>query len=284
MNFLLPILAAVLQAGSFTFDKVILSIKRVNFKTYTGVSFPLMFLITLVIFFIFRPPLSFNLLAGNLWWLLLISIGMTIVTNLIYYRALDDDYLGEIQTFDLLRNIPIIVFSSLFFTNERNFTTIIFAFIASVAIIWSHWEHRHFKIAKNTLPFLIWSLFAAPVGAIISKILLESWDPISLELVSSAVIALILGLLFSKYTSKISFRVFLLLLTTKILTSIAWILFYFSYQRSGIIYTILIFSIQPLLVYAASVLILKQPLQWKKIAAFIIVLISIGTAQIINNQ
>ena len=282
MNFLFPILAAILQAGSFTLDKVILSIKRVNFKTYTGISFPLIFLITLIIFIIFRPPLSLNLFTGNLLWLLLISIGMTIVTNLIYYRALDSDYLGEIQTFDLLRNIPIIIVSGLIFTDERNFSIIIPAFIASIAIIWSHWEHHHIKIARNTLPFIVWSLFTASIGAPISKILLQSWNPISLELISSGVIAIILGTLFIKCTNKISFKTFLLLLITNISTSIAWILFYFSYQYSGIIYTILIFSIQPLLVYIASIFILKEPLNWKKIIAFIIVLLSIGIAQILR--
>ncbi len=282
MNFLFPIIAAILQASSFTLDKVILSIKRVNFKTYTGVSFPLIFLITLIIFLIFRPPLSFNLLAGNLWWLLLISIGISIITNLIFYRALDDDHLGEIQTIDLLHYIPIIIFSSLIFSDERNFAVIIPAFIASAAVIWSHWDRNHFKIAKHTLPFLIWSLSAASIGALISKVLLTSWNPISLELVRSGTMALIFGLLFSKYANKISLKTFLLLLFTSIMTSIAWILFYFSYQHSGIIYTILIFSIQPLLVYIASVLILKEPLQRKKVIAFIIVLLSIGVAQIIG--
>ena len=282
MNFLFPILAAILQAGSFTLDKVILSIRRVNFKTYTGISFPLIFLITLVIFFIFRPPLSFDLLTGNLWWLLLISIGITIVTNLIFYRALDNDHLGEIQTLNLLHNIPIIIFASIIFTDERNFYIIIPALIASSAIIWSHWEHHRFKIAKYTLPFIIWSLSIAPIGASILKILLVSWNPISLELVRSGVIALILGPLFIKYAQRISLKTFSLLLITNILTSIAWILFYFSYQRLGIIYTILIFSLQPLLVYFASVFLLKEPLHWKKVTAFAIVLLSIGIAQVIK--
>ncbi|MBI2063976.1 MAG: DMT family transporter, partial [Candidatus Yanofskybacteria bacterium] len=171
---------------------------------------------------IFRPPLSFDLLAGNLWWLLLTSIGMTIVTNLIFYRALDDDRLGEIQTLDLLHNIPIIIFSSFIFTDERNFAVIIPAFIASIAVFWSHWEHHHFKIAKHTLPFLVWSVSTASVGASISKILLASWNPISLELVRSGAMALILGSLFFKYAGKISFKSFLLFLATNILTSIAW--------------------------------------------------------------
>lgn len=282
MNFLFPILAAILQAGSFTLDKVVLSIRRVNFKTYTGVSFPLIFLITLVIFFIFRPPLSLDLLAGNLWWLLFVSIGMTVVTNLVFYRALDDDKLGEIQTLDLLHSIPIIIFAGIVFADERNFFVIIPAFVASSAVIWSHWEHHHFKIAKHTLPFLVWSLFVAPIGASISKVLLASWDPISLELVRSGAVALILGPLFARYAQKVSFKAFLLLMGTSILTSIAWILFYFSYQRSGITYTILVFSLQPLLVYLASVFFLKEPFHWKKAIAFAIVLLSIGIAQAIG--
>jgi len=282
MNFLFPIIAAILQAGSLTLDKVILSIRRVNFKTYTGVSFPLIFIITLAIFFIFRPPLSFDLLAGNLWWLLVISIGMTIATNLIFYRALDGDHLGEIQTIDLLRNIPIIIFVSFVFADERNFAVIIPALIASIAVIWSHWERHRFKIAKYTLFFLIWSLATASVGALISKILLAHWNPISLELVRSGVMALILGPLFFKHASKISLKTFIFLLATNILTSIAWILFYFSYQRSGVIYTVLIFSVQPLLVYLASVFFLKERVQRKKAIAFVIVLLSIGIAQIIR--
>jgi drug/metabolite transporter (DMT)-like permease len=282
MNFIFPILAAILQAGSLTLDKVILSIRRVDFKTYTGVSFPLIFLITLVIFLIFRPPISFDLLSGNLWWLLLISIGMVIATNLIFYRALDSDYLGEIQTLDLLHYIPIIIFAGIIFADERKFGVLVPALVASLAVAWSHWGHRHFKIAKHTLPFLVWSLSAAPVGASISKVLLASWNPISLELVRSGAVALVLGLLFAKHAQKVSPKVFSLLLATNILTSIAWILFYFSYQRSGIVYTILIFSLQPLLVYLASVVLLKEPLRWKKVVAFAIVLLSIGIARIIK--
>lgn len=282
MNFLFPILAAILQAGSLTLDKIVLSIRRVNSKTYIGVSFPLIFLITLVIFIAFHPPLSFKLFAGNMWWLLLISIGITILNNLIFYRALDNDRLGEIETLSLLRNIPIIIFSSVIFVDERNFTVIILAFIASVAIIWSHWERHHFKIAKYTMYFLVWSLLTATIGASISKILLTNWNPISLELVRSGITALILGSLYYKYTKKISFKTFLLLLITNILTSVAWLLFYFSYQLLGVVYTTLIFSIQPLLVYIASVFFLKESVQWKKVIAFVIVLLSIGIAQIIG--
>lgn len=282
MNFIFPTLAAVLQASSFTLDKVILSIRRVNYKTYIGVSFPLVFLITLIIFAIFRPPFSLHLFLESPWWLIILLIAMTIGTNLIFYRALSHDLLGEIQTLDLFHNIPIIIFSSIIFADERNFFVIIPALIASLAIIWSHWERHHFKIAKYTLPFLIWMITVAPLHASIYKILLVQWSPISLELIRSGAVALILGPLFFKYAKKVPLKAFNLLLFTNIFTSIAWILYYFSYQRSGIVYTVLLFSLQPLLVYFASLFFLKEKFQWKKAVAFIVVLSSIVTTQVIR--
>lgn len=282
MNFIFPILAAVFQAGSYTLDKTVLSLRRVSFRTYASFSFPLIFLITLVIFIIFQPPLSFENFKGFLWLFVFILIIITIIDNLIFYRALDNDHLEEIQTINLLPNISIIIFSSFIFTDERKLFIIIPALIASLTIIWSHWKKHHFKIRKYTLPFLIWAILAAPLKASILKVLLFTWHPISLQMTLSAGVALGGGLLFSKYIMKISKKAFSLLLATNILTSIAWILFYFSYQVSGIVYTILIFSLQPLLVYFASVFFLKEPLQWKKAIAFAIVLISIITAQMIK--
>ena len=282
MNFLFPILGAVLQAGSATLDKVILSVQQVHYKTYTAYSFPLIFFITFIIFLIFRPPLSFDLFTGNLLWLLIVLIGISITTNFIFYRALDNDRLGEIQTIDLLRNIPIIILSGILFVDERNVIVIILALTAVAAVIWSHWGHHHFKMARRTLPFLIWVLSGAALSAPVSKILLTSWNPISLGLVQTGVMALVFVVLFSNHAGKISFKAFLLLLVTNILTTIAWILFYVSYQRIGVIYTTLIFSIQPLLVYVASVFFLKEPVHRKKVIAFAIVLFSIGITQMIG--
>ncbi|MBI2035914.1 MAG: EamA family transporter [Candidatus Liptonbacteria bacterium] len=283
MNFLLPIAAAILQAGSFTLDKTILSLKGITYKQYIGISFPLIFLVTIIIYSIFRPPLlAPELYAGNLKWLLLVSLGFIIVTNLFYYRALDNDKLGEIQTLDLLHNVPVIIFSSIIFADERNLAIIIPALIASLAIIWSHWNHNHFEIKKFTRVYFLWTLLIAPFGAPIAKSLLAVWNPISLSLVRDGSMALILGPLFSKYSKRASATALLFLVATNMLTTIAWILFYFSYQRSGIVYTLLIFSLQPLLVYFASLVFLKEKFHKKKFIAFLVVLASIAAAQIMS--
>ncbi len=280
MNSIFPIVAAVLQASSFTLDKVILSIRNVTYKTYIGASYPLIFVVTLLIFFIIRPPLPESLFTGRLLGLLLLSVVLQIGTNLIFYRALDHDDLGEIQTIELLRNFPIIIGSSLAFPDERKTSVVLLALIASLAIVWSHWERHHFKFARRTKPFLIWSLSLAPLSAGISKLLLQSWHPVSLELVRAGLVSVILCPLFLGKTRNVSLKALGLLVLTNVLTTIAWILFYFSYQRAGIIYTTLLFSIQPLLVYGAGIVLLKEKLQPKRLAAFAIVLASIVIAQV----
>jgi drug/metabolite transporter (DMT)-like permease len=70
-----------------------------------------------------------------------------------------------------------------------------------------------------------------------------------------------------------------LLLLTNLFTTSAWILFYFSYQISGVIYTILLFSIQPLLVYGAGIFLLEEKMEKRKLLAFTIVLAAIAIAQ-----
>lgn len=283
----LPIIAAILQSASAVLDKIILSFNHVHYKTYVSISFPLIFIIDLAIFLMFQPPLSLSLLSGNLLWLFIISIIIIISNNLLYYRALDNDYLKEIQTLDLLSYIPMIIFTSIIFSDERNFYIIIPAFVASSAIIWSHWQNHHFAIRKRTLPLFLFSLIIAPIRAAIQKILLFSWNPISLEVMRIGFVALILnpfsfGRHIYQYIKRIQLKVFLLLIATNILTSVAFILYFFSIKHSGIIYTALSYSLYPLLVYLGCVFILKEPSHWKKNLAFFIVLISITIAQIIK--
>lgn len=281
MALIFPVGAAVLQAASFTLDKVVLSIKRITYRTYIGISFPLIFFITLIIFFIFKPPLSLSLFSGKFIWLILLSAVLTIATNLIFYKALDADKLGEIETLSLLGNIPLIIFTGFIFTSERNPLIIFLALLASSSVIWSHWKGHHLQIAKKTKLYLFWTLLIAPFGAIITKVLLTIWNPISFELVRSGLVALILGPVFLRYEKNASLKAFLLLIVTNALTSVAWILYFFSFQKLGIIQTVLIFSLQPLLVYFASIILLKEKVQWKKFTSFLIILASIVVARVV---
>jgi len=281
MALIFPIGASILQAASYTLDKVTLSVKKVTYKTYLGISFPLIFFITLIIFFIFKPPLSLSLFSGNAVYYMIILAVLTIFTNLIFYGTLKTEKVSEVETISLLGQVTLIIFTGFIFASERNPTIIALALLASLSIIWSHWRKDHVQIAKRIKLFLFWTLIVSPFSLIITKVLLETWNPISLELVRVGIIALIFGPLYFRFEKKASPKAMLLLVATNILTTIAWILYFFSFQKFGVIETVLIFSIQPLLVYFASIFFLKEKLHWKKFVSFLIILASIAVSRVI---
>jgi uncharacterized membrane protein len=282
MNFLFPLLSALLQASSFTLDKFILSIKRVGFQHYIGVSFPLIFVISLVIFFVSGVGLPASGFSGLLLLLLLLSVLLAVIVNIIYYRALDADKLSVLEPIDLLSNIPTILLAALIFSGERSPAIILLGAIASLAVLWAHVEKHHLKFAKYSKPFFFYKLTIAPFGAIISLKLLEVWNPISLEMVRSGLIALVMLPLFWSKLKSLPHKSLPYLIITNILTTAAFILYYFSFQRLGIVHTILIFSLQPILVYLFALIFLKEKFKKKNFIAFIIVLISIILAQIVS--
>ncbi len=281
MTAIFPLLAAFLQAGSLTLDKVILSIRGMSYQAYVGLSFPLSFTMAFMVFLAMRPPLYVAHFVGISGLLLLVAICYSVGVNFIFYRALKYDGLAELETISLLAAIPVVLFMGLVFADERNFAVIIPALIASIAVVWSHWERRHFHLARRTLLFLAWVVLAAPLSVAVTKLLLSWWHPISLELVRSGSVAIIFGYLYFRHKRHIPVYAAPLLLLTNALTTLAGIFILFSYQRSGVVYTALLFSLQPLLVYGAAVFFLKEKLQVKKALAFATVLGSIAMAQVL---
>ena len=198
MNIFFPLAAAVLQATSFTLDKAVLSVRRVSFRAYLGLSFPLIFLIMIGLFLVFGPPFAREALFGVSGLMLLVSIGIAVINNIFYYRALDHDSLGEIQTLDLMTVFSVILVSSVMFADERNFFVLVPALVASFAVLWAHIDHHRLHFAPATRTFLIWAFLAAPVAAALSKQLLLVWHPLSLELVRSGSMAIVVWLLFAR--------------------------------------------------------------------------------------
>ena len=280
MNFLFPILAAALEASAMTLDKVALSIQKLSYKSYLGINFPLVTLVLLVVFLIIRPPISSALFAGKLPLLILLCALISFAVNLLYYRALSKDNLNELQIVDLLFGLPTALYASIFFVDERKPIILGMIILVSIVIVWSHWEKHHFKIAKRTSYYLIWIVTIAPFSPLAIKELLVVWHPVALTAIISAITTLLLAPIYLKYAPRTSPKAFLTLLVISIFNGLATIFYYFSYQVSGIALTMLLFSLQPILVYFASVFFLKERLHWKKLTAFIIILISIAIIQI----
>lgn len=117
------------------------------------------------------------------------------------------------------------------------------------------------------------------MSAAISKELLAVWNPIALEMVRTGALAALFLFSFRNAIDKIAPKALGLLVVTNILTTVAWVLFFFGFQRLGIVHTLLLFSLQPFLVYLSSIFVLKERPSRKRIVGFVIVLVSIGVAE-----
>lgn len=282
MNPLIPALAALLQSASFTMDKALLSIRRIDWQAYTTISFPLLCIVDIVLFIVFRPPLSWSLFTGTTGLFLGATVLMAFVTNALYYRALDDNYLHEMQTWALVPYIPTIILAGILFADERNWTILIPALVASAAAVWSSMDRGKLVIRKKTLPFVGWMLVSAPVVAAMTKVILDTWHPINLELVRDASLSIMFLGIYGHRIPSVSRRAWRFFLGTNVLSAVSWVLFYVGYQQFGVVYTLMLFSLQPLLTYFMSAVFLKEPFVPRKFVAFLVIVASIAVAQVLR--
>lgn len=280
MNLLLPIFSAVFYAGSQILDKLAMFRRKVRPASYIAVNFYIGFGLAIALLLFWRMPFSYELFRDNLWLLFLISVFASIAVNLTFFRSLASDDLGEIKTLDLLRVLPVIFVSSAIFEDERNVVMILLAFIASLAIVWSHWEAKHFKITGPALSFLLVGFVTAPISAVAAKELLRVWNPILLSLANISAAAIFLTPIFLRKAPKMSAGNFSIAGLSAILGLAGGVFLFFSYKYFGIIYTVLLMSLEPLLTYFSALLFLKEKINRKKLTAFFIVLIAIILAQV----
>ena len=279
MNFIIPALAAVSQSASFLIDKAALRIRGMDYRGYLGMSFPLLFGFSLILLVIFAPPFPRELFAWPMSGIFAASAAIIIVINVVFYRAMEADEMQELEVLELLERIPAILVTAAVFADERSPVVVSAALASSLAIAWSHWTGKRFSMKRTSLQFLIIGLVTAPVRVGLAKILLTVWHPLSLEIARNAVFSAVFWPVYRQAMRAVPRRAAFMVVGANMLTFAAAVLGHMSYQLSGVVYTILLMSLQPFLVYLGAVLFLGERFHPKKFIAFLVVLVSILAVQ-----
>ncbi len=276
---ILTALASVSQAGSSTIDKYIVSKQKINYKVYLIISFFIISILTLPLFLFLghvKPE------ASQLFWIILLLIGVIITTgvNIVYYSVLRHEKLSEMQPVLLLAPLFTVILTSIVFKEERNSLVIILAIISSLALLWAHIKKEHFSFHKYLIPLLILSIIISPINAIISKKLLTVYDPFSFEFIRTSLALFVLYIFLHPNFKTLKKKSPKYLIYTNILTTLAGIIVYFSYIKLGIIQTVLIMNLMPMLVYIFAYIFLKEKIYWKNVVAMLIILACVTINQI----
>lgn len=279
MNFIIPALAAVSQSASFLMDKAALRVRGMTFGGYLGMSFPLLFVFSLVLLVVFAPPFPRELFAWPMSGIFGLSAFLIIIMNVVFYRAMAKDEMQELEVLELLERIPAILVTAAVFSDERSPVIVGAALASSLAIAWSHWTGKKFSIKRTSLQFILLGFITAPVRVGLTKILLTAWSPVSLEIARNAIFSAVLWPAYRHDMQAVPRRAAFMVIGANVLTFAAAILGHMSYQLSGVVYTILLMSLQPFLVYLGAVFFLGERFHPRKFAAFLVVLASILAVQ-----
>jgi len=277
-----PFLAAILNTGSSLFEKFIFNHKRKRFKVFV----PLLFLFSFLFLIIFFYPFLGEIKIGAFSIFALVLLGVVVITasirNMLYYYGLQREGLSEIEPFMVFVPLLTIIIASILYPDERNWKVLILAFIAAFALIFSHIEKKHLVFDKGIIP-IMGAVFLEAAEANMIKELLYFYSPIAMYTIRVGLVALLLFLVFKPSFKKISKDEFRKLTFVSFLWVLIMIFTYYGYQTVGVVYTVLVLMLAPVLIVTGSYLILKEKkIKRRDIIALIIVMICVIAAQFVK--
>tara|TARA_Y100000034_G_scaffold91319_1_gene110142 strand:- start:177 stop:1019 length:843 start_codon:yes stop_codon:yes gene_type:complete len=279
LQFIIPTIAAVSGSLEMFLNKFILSREKVNYKLFTSVSFLLLSLIMLIISPFFFEFSSDFFLPINLILLVVIVIIGTIA-NVLLFHGMKAEKLTEIDALFVFGGFFTILLTALIYADERNPYILIPAVIASIALILSHVKKHHIKFHKTGLMVLGATLLFAFENVIV-KYLLVTYNAFSLYFIRSFLIMLVLVIYFKPNLKKLNGKKYFHLTVTQVLIIVQLVLTYYSFQRFGVVYTMLIMTLMPILLYIYALVWLKEKLEWKKAVAGVVILVCVVVAQVL---
>jgi len=206
---------------------------------------------------------------------LVLIVLMTILAanyNFLYYYGLKSEHLAEIEPFFLFNPLVTILIASLFYPSERFWQLYVAIVIAGILLAWSHIKKHHLSLGKPLLAVLGFSLLFG-LEAVIIKQLLVVYSPVALYLVRVITTALFIWILEKGRIPMLTLKqlpYFIFLAAGALLVNS---LIYTSYKLSGISSTIFVIILSPILVYALSVLFLREKLIWKNVISSIAIVL-----------
>lgn len=286
---LVPIIAAFATAAGVIMDKIVLSYQKVGHRQFLVIIFLFLFLLCGLFypFFGHIDPKAFQ--SGHLLLLILVII-LASLYNVLFYHGVEKERIAEVELIIMLTPLSTILIASIFLQAERNLNVFLAGVIAGSALALSHFNHYHFSFSTFQKGLLLY-LILFPLEAVLIKNLLFLYSPLALYLIRTFGVFLLLSiwylwlapylkgepkLTFSKWKGK-NYKWCLAIAALAVLQMV---LTYYAYANFGVIFTTIVLTLSPILIYLASVFLLKERLKKRIILAATIILACIIYANI----
>jgi drug/metabolite transporter (DMT)-like permease len=265
------IISALSNTAGIINDKFILTRQRTSIRDFTPALFLFLFLGSAIA----APFLGWldveQLLRPLNIFLFLLMIGIAISWNYFYYQGLKKEKVNDFQLIILSAPLATIILSTIFLPAERHFNIIIPAVVASLALIFSHFEKEHLKFDLYSKQ-LILAVILMGAEAVLNKKLLDFIEPSLLYLLRTGFIFIAFAMFFKPNLKLMANKHIGFIAISGILGVVYMVTRFYGFQEYGVIFTTLILILSPILVYLASAVVLHEKIKTKNIIATIVIL------------
>lgn len=274
------IFAAFANSAEVIYDKLVLREKGLSFKHLLTVSMTAIFVVSLL-FFPFLGKINNEFFSVKYIMLFIGILFVAFFYNIFYFKALEKIDLCDVEPFELLSRPVTVIMAALVFPSERSFFPLVFTIIASLALVFSRVEKRHFKVRKTTW-LLIGFVALISIEAQLVKVVLEVLSPVALYSIRVGILSIIFWLLLKPRINKGNRKEVISILPLGIITFAEYIARFYSIIYFGIVQTSLFLLLSPVITLLFSKLLLKENLTLKKAIADMIIIICVAATLFIH--
>ena len=274
---LLAFISAIASAGSVIVDKWLLTRERLSIGTMLSIGFFLVAGITLLLTPFFGA-IDWDLaLLPNSLFLLFIMVILAMAWNVLYYQGLQKQKVHDHELMMMLAPVLTILLAAIFYQEELDMRVFWLAIVASVTLLFAKGQKEHFFLNQNSYnTFLAVVLLSAE--SIVIRELLFSYTPVALYAVRTIVLAVFFMLYYRPRSSQMSIRHWWMIAGSALLGVILMLTRYYSFAETGIIYTMLVLVISPMIVYFASWEMLHEKIRPRILIAAVVILTCVTLA------
>lgn len=282
----IPITGAFLEGAGMILEKKILRKHKINYKNYTVYGFFALILVMLPLIFFFWniEPKAYEL---NNILILLSVILFSILANLLIFYSLKREDVTEIEPIRLMQPLFTILLAFIFsfffvaYSAEKNYSILLLALIASIALIATHFKKNHLVFNKYIIAALLGSFFFA-VELVISKAILPYYSSLTFYFLRCLGVFLVAAIIFHPKMTPIENKTKAYILITGAIWVAYRLVLYYGYIQYGVIFTTILFILAPIFIYLFARIFLKEKITWRQVVSSIIIIACVVAAIIIE--
>jgi drug/metabolite transporter (DMT)-like permease len=275
---IISLAGALIEGSGMIIEKKIIRRHNMNSSTYVVYSFLALIIVMLPFLPFFWTIKTQAYSAVNVLILAAVIIS-SVFANLLTYYSLKREKVCEMEPIKLMEPLFTILLAfllSFFFSaysQERRYSILILALIASISLIVSHVKRHHLSIDKYILAGILGSFFFA-IELVISKLILSYYSSLTFYFLRCLSVFLITLFIFRPKV-KVKNKVKLMILVAAALWVIYRTLLYYGYEVYGIIFTTTLFILGPVFIFLFARIFLKEKITWRNMISAIIIVVCI---------